>query len=382
MAAHRKSMSSSDDDIEMLSSAPEQRHRLLAADGDAASTTSASAAMEEEAVGKKKPLPRLVSVLLAAALLLFLALALLPQKSASHKPRAPSAGPPPSLAEVLSKAGHRALGGGISGAVAGVCQVLALMWLRTTMNYQYRHGGGLRAALSLLYAQGGVRRFYQGLPYALLQTPLARFGDTAANTGVLALFAASADALGVAGAPLGVRTACGSFAAALWRIFITPLDTCKTTLQVEGAAAYQLLLRKARAEGPLTLWSGALGNAVANFVGSYPWFLTFNALDELLPKLERGSSPIAHRLLRSALMGCVATGVSDVVSNSVRVVKTTTQTSAAPLTYLEATRHVVAMDGVSGLLTRGLGTRLLANALQSTLFAVIWKLLEAELAAV
>ena len=41
---------------------------------------------------------------------------------------------------ILAKAGRRALGGGLSGAAAGVAQVLLLMWLRTTMNYRYRHG--------------------------------------------------------------------------------------------------------------------------------------------------------------------------------------------------------------------------------------------------
>ena len=49
------------------------------------------------------------------------------------------------------------------------------------------------------------------------------------------------------------------------------------------------------------------------------------------------------------------------------------------MSYIDATRYVVAIDGVVGLLTRGLGTRLLANALQSTLFAVIWKYVEAEM---
>ena len=41
---------------------------------------------------------------------------------------------------ILAKAGRRALGGGLSGAAAGVVQVLLLMWLRTAMNYQYRYG--------------------------------------------------------------------------------------------------------------------------------------------------------------------------------------------------------------------------------------------------
>ena len=44
-------------------------------------------------------------------------------------------------------------------------------------------------------------------------------------------------------------------------------------------------------------------------------------------------------------------------------------------------RHavIVAADGWQGLLCRGLGTRLIANALQSALFAVVWKYIEAEL---
>ena len=283
------------------------------------------------------------------------------------------------------------------------------MWLRTAMNYQYRHGGGLSNALRTLHAQGGLGRFYQGLSFALLQTPLSRFGDTAANVGVLALFAAL-----MPNVSLGIRTACASAAGAMWRMAITPLDTFKTSLQVEGPAAYHLLLRKARVDGPFTLWAGALGNAAANFVGSYPWFLTFNMLDESLPRPERAQarvtttcnhdravtttapnhvhcnhtplthvttplSQVAYRLLRSACMGCIATGVSDVASNSIRVVKTTTQTSPTQIGYLEAARLVVAADGFRGLICRGLGTRLLANALQSALFAVIWKLIEAEM---
>ena len=47
--------------------------------------------------------------------------------------------------------------------------------------------------------------------------------------------------------------------------------------------------------------------------------------------------------------------------------------------YLDALNLVVAADGWWGLLCRGLGTRLLANAIQSALFAVIWKYIEAEM---
>lgn len=65
------------------------------------------------------------------------------------------------------------------------------MWLRTTMNYQYRYGTSLSEALSTLYSQGGIPRLYQGLPFALVQGPLSRFGDTAANAFVLALLETS-----------------------------------------------------------------------------------------------------------------------------------------------------------------------------------------------
>ncbi len=53
----------------------------------------------------------------------------------------------------------------------------------TTMNYQYRYGTNTTTALKTLYAQGGIPRFYRGLGPALIQGPLSRFGDTAANSG-------------------------------------------------------------------------------------------------------------------------------------------------------------------------------------------------------
>ncbi len=112
----------------------------------------------------------------------------------------------------------RALGGGLPGAAAMTAQVVSLMWLRTTMNYQCndakgrkkrkakghgtlpwrvstfryfiilfiflirflppaaadRHGTSTRVAMKTLYSQGGIPRFYQGLVPALFQAPLAR----------------------------------------------------------------------------------------------------------------------------------------------------------------------------------------------------------------
>ena len=60
-----------------------------------------------------------------------------------------------------------ALGGGLAGAAAMVLQVLTLMWIRTTMNYQYRYGGTFTGTLGKLWHEGGIRRFYAGLWAAL-----------------------------------------------------------------------------------------------------------------------------------------------------------------------------------------------------------------------
>jgi hypothetical protein len=94
-----------------------------------------------------------------------------------------------SLSQVLYRAGQRGLGGGIPGAIAGAIQVLALMWLRTVINYQCRYGTTFAQAMRTLLNDGGIARLYCGLGFALIQAPLSRFVSTAANDGVESLLA-------------------------------------------------------------------------------------------------------------------------------------------------------------------------------------------------
>ena len=91
------------------------------------------------------------------------------------------------LNQILIKAGKRGLGGGLPGAIAGVVQVMTLMWLRTIINYQCRYGTTFRQAVTTLFHDGGIPRFYHGLSFALVQAPLLRFVSMAANDGVEAL---------------------------------------------------------------------------------------------------------------------------------------------------------------------------------------------------
>lgn len=41
--------------------------------------------------------------------------------------------------------------------------------MRTTINYQYRHGGTMMGTFAKLYKEGGIPRFYRGLLPALVQ---------------------------------------------------------------------------------------------------------------------------------------------------------------------------------------------------------------------
>merc|ERR1719410_1989996 len=269
-----------------------------------------------------------------------------------------------SFNEILTKASNSALRGGLAGACAMGANVACLMWMRTTINYQYRNGTTLPVALRTLYADGGIPRFYRGVLPALIQGPLSRFGDTAANTGMITLLDSMEQTKGL---NVGVKTASASAAAALFRIFLMPVDTVKTTMQVTGK--FSNVIQKVKLEGVPALYHGSLAAASATFVGHYPWFFTYNLLSEKIPKQD---DPV-RELGRRALMGFCSSAVSDTCSNSIRVVKVYKQSSPESLSYPQVVRNVIKESGVRGLMFRGLETKILANGLQGILFSVLWK---------
>lgn len=149
-----------------------------------------------------------------------------------------------------------------------------------------------------------------------------------------------------------------------------PVDALKTIMQVEGKNGFPALVAKVRAGGPTVLYHGALAASAATFAGHYPWFATYNYLNSVLPQYD----DLPKKLMRSAVIGFSASAISDTVSNSIRVVKTTKQTSTTPMTYPQVVKMVVEQDGVLGLMGRGLKTKILSNGLQGLLFSVLWRL--------
>ena len=273
---------------------------------------------------------------------------------------------------ILKQSVRRAIGGGLSGAMAMTCQVGSLMWLRTTMNYQYKHGLTTKKTIQTLYKQGGIPRFYRGVIPALFQAPLSRFGDTAANSGVMYLLSNNNSTKDL---PVGVKTLISSGCAATWRLCLMPLDAMKTNMQVHGKNGLKTLFSKVRFNGYSSLYHGSVASCGATFVGHYPWFLTYNYLNEYLPK----GNTLPHELARNATIGFSSSVISDCCSNSIRVIKTYKQSSEIPVSYSNAIKNIISKDGITGLLSRGLKTRILANGFQGLLFTILWKGFEKRL---
>lgn len=275
--------------------------------------------------------------------------------------------------EIFNKAINKAFNGGLAGYGAMTTQVLSLMWLRTTMNYQYRYGSTTMTALKTLYKEGGIPRFYRGLLPALLQGPLSRFGDTAANSGIMYYLDQNSSTKDL---NVGTKTMVCSGGAALWRILIMPIDSVKTNMQVNGVNGLKILKNNIRTNNISVLYNGAIASSSATFVGHFPWFFTYNYLNSHLPTYANDSG---LKFIRNGFIGFSASIISDTCSNSLRIIKTTKQTYDNNISYAKAIDLIVKKDGIKGLFFRGLQTRILANGLQSSLFTITWKYFETKL---
>lgn len=154
-----------------------------------------------------------------------------------------------------------------------------------------------------------------------------------------------------------------------------PIDAWKTTKQVEGQAGLTILVQKVRVHGITKLWHGSLGAMSATWVGHFPWFFTNNYLTKTLPKFDFENG----KYVRNAFIGFCSSVISDSISNSLRVVKTTKQTSVEPITYPQAVQQILAKDGYVGLFGRGLKTRIATNGLQGMIFSVGWRAIQEQL---
>ncbi len=164
----------------------------------------------------------------------------------------------------------------------------------------------------------------------------------------------------------------GALGSSLWRLNLMPVDTFKTMMQVHGKDGFKIINQKIKTHGFPSLYHGYFGTISATMLGYYPWFFTFGYLDK---NLEPGNSHL-EKLCRNATIGFCASFTSDIISNSARVLKTSKQTDQSKLSYLDHAKGIIKKEGIIGLATRGLATKILSNGIQSATFTVLWKYLE------
>ena len=123
------------------------------------------------------------------------------------------------------------------------------------------------------------------------------------------------------------------------------------------------------------MFHGSIASAGATFVGHYPWFATFNTLQELIPK---GDSTLSN-FGRNAFIGFTSTCVSDTLTNSIRVVKVYKQSSTEIISYTNTIKNIVNENGIGSLFGRGLQTKLLSNGIQGIMFSVLWKYIDEKI---
>ena len=122
--------------------------------------------------------------------------------------------------------------------------------LRTVTNYQCQYGTTTMQAIKLLYADGGWTRYYQGLTEALVQRPVSRFCDTAANVGILAFFENNPYMRTL---PAFIQTAFASVVASCFRMTFSPVDMIKTIMQTPGQDSITLLRAKVHLRATVTI---------------------------------------------------------------------------------------------------------------------------------
>ena len=264
---------------------------------------------------------------------------------------------------IYMKALNKSFNVGLAGYGAMTFQVGSLMWLRTTMNYQFKNGGGTIKTLKTLYKDGGIPRFYRGVSFALINAPLSRFGDTAANMTAMTYLEDSS-------LNKAQKTFIGSLGAGMWRLAIIPVDSFKSHLQVHGSDGMSILRNKIKTNGFSTLYNGSSAAFSGTVIGHFPWFYTYNYLQENMPYKNTDSTLISF--LRSGCIGFASSATSDIVSNSVRVLKISKQTSENNYSYTKIVKDIVKKDNVSSLFFRGLQTKLLLNGIQGFVFVVVF----------
>ena len=203
---------------------------------------------------------------------------------------------------------NEALNKSISAFQASIISVTMLMPLRTIITNQQKYGGNLLIITRKMYEHGKIPRFYSGYFYSLSLVSSLRFGYGFINSTTQSKFI---------NYPLFLSTGVESVLASSYRFLLYPIDTLKNYKQVYGLEKLKMDIVKNNYKH---LFSGSLSAAASTLISHYPFFLTYNFLQQRISEDKK-------TLITSGLIGFVSTTISDIFSNGFRVIKVIKQTS-------------------------------------------------------
>lgn len=248
---------------------------------------------------------------------------------------------------------------GLNGSLTQIGQITTLMWYKTITNYQYVYGTNFTKTCKLLYKQGGLSRFYSGYFTTLGLTPLLRFGDIGINSFINKKFLNQ---------NVFINTGLTSTLSGLWRVSLLPLEVIKTNQNIYGKNCSLILKKRIKKYGIKELYKGSNITFAYSVVSNFGWFGGYNYLSKKFPIENKHN--ISELLLKSSIHAVGASVSSDLLSNSLRIVKTIKQTEGSNDNYYQINKNIIKKDGFKGLFNRGLKTMIIGNAIQSFFFCV------------
>ena len=251
-----------------------------------------------------------------------------------------------------------------AGSTAGIIQLTSLFWLKTLTKHQYRHGTSLPVSFSQLYKEKDLLRFYRGFTPNLLKVSLGKFGDTALYT-----YFHQPDFKYLSNE---WRSTYIALASSFIKFNLMPLDTYTNMYQVRGKEGSIVMKQKIKRDGIRVLYHGSTAFFLSNFLGNASWFYTLDYLNSKLYKSYHKKDDTKKNII----IGFGCSTVSDLITNPIRILKTYKQSNKENISYLQALKEIKESKGWRNFYFRGLGTKLILNGLNSSLFLVLWKKLE------
>lgn len=229
--------------------------------------------------------------------------------------------------------------------------VTSCFWLRSSVNYQYIHNTTITNTFKNMYYKGGFIRFYRGYLPAIIQAPVIRTFDLYINNLIKIdnnLFA---------------KSFITSIFSGGFRCLILPIDVVKTHYQINGNL---LSLKESfKKTGLPVLYKGVIPLYLSNFFGVFPWFLTYNILDNKFSKYE-------NNIVKNGIIGLCCSTSSDICVNSLKVLKVQKQINSQK-EYMDIIKDMVYKENIITLFKRGLLLRIIGNGIQNTIFMIMYK---------